>query len=98
MTIVSQVTDKPHPRGEVCLSGVSVAKGYYNQSAKTEESFFMGNDGKRWFKTGDIGQFDDEGMFFIISLVSICCAKFLKEYPALIQLQVADNCLLLQAS
>jgi len=33
--------------------------------AKTDEDFFEG-DGKRWFKTGDIGEVHDDGVVTII--------------------------------
>ena len=55
-----RVTDRPAPRGEICLSGKPVAKGYFKLTDKTKESFFE-EGGKRWFKTGDIGEFDEDG-------------------------------------
>lgn len=42
--------------GEIQAKGVCVFDGYWNNQAATDEVF----DGE-WFKTGDIGQFDDEG-------------------------------------
>ena len=42
--------------GEIQVKGVCVFAGYWNNDAATQEAF----DGE-WFKTGDIGQFDDEG-------------------------------------
>ncbi|RKP15243.1 hypothetical protein BJ684DRAFT_18411 [Piptocephalis cylindrospora] len=55
-------SDKPHPRGEVWIRGTSVTKGYYQMEKETEEAFT--EDG--WFKTGDIGSFDDNGLLSII--------------------------------
>jgi len=59
------VTDTQGPRGEVVIGGGHVAKGYYGLPEKTNEDFF--NDhGKRWFRTGDIGQMMPNGTIKII--------------------------------
>lgn len=47
--------------GEVLVKGPSITQGYYNDPEETEESF----DGD-WFKTGDIGEFDEEGYLKIL--------------------------------
>jgi len=59
------VTDNQGPRGEIVIGGAHVAKGYYGLPEKTKEDFF--NDlGKRWFRTGDIGQMMPNGTIKII--------------------------------
>ena len=47
---------------QVCLSGAPLALSYYGLPERTGESFSEeeGN-GKRWFRTGDIGEFDANG-------------------------------------
>lgn len=40
--------------GELYISGGSVMKGYWNAPEKTQEAFYLGADGERWYKTGDI--------------------------------------------
>ncbi|KAJ3061218.1 long-chain fatty acid-CoA ligase [Rhizoclosmatium hyalinum] len=47
----------PRPQGEVWLRGPSVMKGYYKQPQLTSEAF--SEDG--WLKTGDIGEFNEDG-------------------------------------
>lgn len=47
--------------GEVLVKGPSITSGYYNDPEETVEAF----DGD-WFKTGDIGEFDEEGYLKII--------------------------------
>ena len=61
-----KVTDRPCPRGEVFIGGNNVAAGYYENEAKTKEEFFTDDEGRRWFKTGDIGQFEADGTLRII--------------------------------
>ncbi|EHN10450.1 Long-chain-fatty-acid--CoA ligase [Patulibacter medicamentivorans] len=48
--------------GEVLLKGPTLMRGYRNQPEKTAESYT--EDG--WFKTGDIGQFDEDGYLSIV--------------------------------
>ena len=52
-----RVTDRPNPRGEIVVCGDPVAKGYLNPDVSNVESFFD-EGGKKWFRTGDIGEFD----------------------------------------
>lgn len=60
-----RVKDRPYPRGEIHVGGANVVVGYYKQPAKTKEDFYD-EDGKRWFRTGDIGQFHPQGVLQII--------------------------------
>lgn len=54
--------------GEIIVHGPQVFKGYYNQPEETEQAF-MDLDGKKFFRTGDIGRFDEDGYFFIVDRV-----------------------------
>lgn len=47
--------------GEILVQGPSITQGYYNNQKETEKSF----EGK-WFKTGDVGELDEEGYLKII--------------------------------
>jgi long-chain acyl-CoA synthetase len=47
------------------IHGDNVAQGYYKNPEKTKEDFIE-LDGKRWFATGDIGEFRADGSLCII--------------------------------
>lgn len=77
-----RVTDRPNPRGEICIGGPAVAKGYFKLEEQTKESFFMEN-GKRWFRSGDIGVFDKSGNLQIIDRKKDLVKLQLGEYVSL---------------
>ncbi|KAJ8674122.1 hypothetical protein QAD02_005384 [Eretmocerus hayati] len=60
-----RVTDTPNPRGEILIGGDNISAGYYKLPDKTREDFFE-KDGKRWFRTGDIGEVYPDGVIKII--------------------------------
>ena len=49
------------PDGEILMRGQHVFAGYWNNAAATAESF----DADGWFRTGDIGNIDDDGFVYI---------------------------------
>lgn len=51
--------------GEIVVTGPNVMDGYYNLPEKNEEAFTFA-EGKRWFHTGDIGYYDEDGFYFIV--------------------------------
>ncbi|KAL0212182.1 hypothetical protein RCL1_005808 [Eukaryota sp. TZLM3-RCL] len=68
------VTSTVPPRGEVYISGPAVCQGYWNQPEKTAEAFVTEEDGTRYYRTGDIGMFDEEGRLILIDRKS-CVVK-----------------------
>lgn len=52
-------------QGEICISGPSVMKGYYNKLEETNKILKKHNDGKLWLHSGDIGHMDSDGFLFI---------------------------------
>ncbi|KAK6919198.1 AMP-dependent synthetase/ligase [Dillenia turbinata] len=59
-------SDKPMPRGEIVIGGLSVTAGYFNNEEKTTEVYKVDEKGIRWFYSGDIGQFHPDGCLEII--------------------------------
>lgn len=51
--------------GEICAFGPQVMLGYFNRPDETVQVIFE-KDGKRWFKTGDLGYEDADGYFKIV--------------------------------
>lgn len=52
----------PNKRGEVCMKGEMIMKGYFNNPKATAET--IDKDG--WLHSGDIGYFDNDNYFYIV--------------------------------
>jgi malonyl-CoA/methylmalonyl-CoA synthetase len=62
-------TGQPCPTGEIGgieVKGPNVFSGYWRMPEKTREEFVTGDAGERWFKTGDVGRFDERGYLSIV--------------------------------
>src|SRR5205085_8862428 len=56
----------PHQEGEILARGPNVFTGYHNLPDKTAEVL----TGAGWFRTGDLGYFDDAGYLYVTGRIS----------------------------
>jgi fatty-acyl-CoA synthase len=72
----------PGEKGEIVIHGPQVFEGYWNDPARTAEAFIE-IDGKRFFRSGDLGHVDEDGYFFISDrLKRMINASGMKVWPA----------------
>ena len=75
----------PDQSGEIISRGPQIFTGYWNNPEATAECFIE-IGGKAFFRTGDLGYFDDEGYFFIVDrLKRMINASGFKVWPAEIE-------------
>jgi fatty-acyl-CoA synthase len=68
--------------GEIVIQGPPVFKGYWKRPDATAQAFIE-LDGKRFFRTGDLGRIDEDGYFFITDrLKRMINASGFKVWPA----------------
>lgn len=74
--------------GEIVTNGPQIFQGYWRNPAATEAAF-VSLDGKKFFRTGDLGYIDEDGYFFLVDRLKrmINCSGF-KVWPAEIEAQM----------
>lgn len=81
----------PNQIGEIVTHGPQVFEGYWRNEAATQAAF-VEIDGKRFFRTGDLGYVDDEGYFFLVDrLKRMINAAGFKVWPAEIEAQMYQH-------
>ena len=72
----------PNEVGEIITHGPQVFQGYWKQPKATADAF-LEHDGRKFFRTGDLGYYDEEGYFFITDrLKRMINASGYKVWPA----------------
>ncbi|SFU29276.1 AMP-binding protein [Xenorhabdus koppenhoeferi] len=57
-------------KGEIWIGGPVLADGYLNNTAQTTEKFVHSGDGfSRWYRTGDLGLQDEQGVFHCLGRI-----------------------------
>lgn len=83
-------TDQELPigqRGELCISGPCLMKGYYNKPEETAILLRRHPDGRVWAHTGDIGYLDEDGFVFLDSRIKRMIIRHdgFKVFPSMIE-------------
>ena len=55
--------------GEIRLTGPTIFEGYYKNPEATEEAFWLDENGRKWFCTGDAGYVDEDGHLIYLDRV-----------------------------
>lgn len=79
--------------GEVCITGDTMMKGYFNNKAETDHVMRKHADGKIWIHSGDIGCIDEDGFVFIKGRVKRMITRFdgHKVFPITIESFIAEQ-------
>lgn len=84
--------------GELCISGPTVMKGYYNKEEENKDTLQIHSDGKLWLHTGDMGYMTEDGMLYYTDrLTRMYVSGGFNIYPPRIekvieQLEEVDSC------
>ena len=62
--------------GEICITGDTMMKGYYNNKEETDYVMRRHADGKVWVHSGDIGWIDEDGFVYIQGRVKRMITRF----------------------
>ncbi len=77
--------------GEIVTHGPQIFQGYWRNPQATEAAF-MRLDGKKFFRTGDLGYVDEDGYFFLVDrLKRMINASGYKVWPAEVEAQMYQH-------
>ena len=65
-----------YERGEVCVTGPSMMKCYFNAPEETANVMRVHEDGRTWIHSGDIGYMDEDGFVFIEGRIKRMITRF----------------------
>lgn len=79
--------------GEICITGETMMKGYFNNQTETDFVMRKHADGKIWIHSGDIGTIDEDGFVFIQGRVKRMITRFdgHKVFPITIESFIAEH-------
>ena len=79
--------------GEVCMTGPSMMKGYFNNQAETDHVKRLHDDGQYWIHSGDIGCIDEDGFVYIKGRVKRMITRFdgHKVFPITIESFISEH-------
>ncbi|MEZ4290397.1 MAG: AMP-binding protein [Myxococcota bacterium] len=75
--------------GELCIAGPNVMQGYWNLPERTAAGFLVTEDGRRWYRTGDIVTEDDDGVLTYVGRRD----RMIKKRGYRIELGEIESCL-----
>ena len=80
-------------RGELCISGPAIMKGYYGKPAETAALLRHHSDGRVWAHTGDVGYMDEDGFVFLDSRIKRLIIRHdgFKVFPSMIENVVSQH-------
>ena len=79
--------------GEICITGKSMMKGYYNNEEETNYVMRKHADGQVWIHSGDIGYIDEDGFVYIQGRVKRMITRFdgHKVFPITIESFIGEH-------
>ena len=79
--------------GEVCVTGPSMMKGYFQRPEETDYIMRKHDDGQIWMHSGDIGYMDEDGFLFIVGRVKRMITRFdgHKVFPVTIESKIVED-------
>lgn len=79
--------------GEICVTGPSMMKGYYNNPKETDYVMRKHPDGQYWIHSGDIGYLDQDGYLYVNGRIKRMITRFdgHKIFPVNIESLVSEH-------
>lgn len=87
-----------YEKGELCITGPTVMKGYLNNEEENKKALQRHKDGKIWLHTGDMGYIDEDGqIFYVDRLTRMYTSGGFNVYPpqiedVIMKLEEIDSC------
>lgn len=78
--------------GEICFSGPTVMKGYFDDAASTSKALQIHPDGSTWLHTGDLGSIREDGGVEVVGRIKRMIIRYdgFKISPFVIEAQISE--------